>query len=62
MTMSFNSNSNLYSLDLVDVAALNEFVAKTSIVITWTFYFIFNLVDLIICPKFVIHLVIIGAP
>ena len=29
VTMSFNSNTNLYSLDLVDVAFLNEFVAKS---------------------------------
>ena len=28
VTISFNSNTNLYSLDPVDVASLNEFVAK----------------------------------
>ena len=28
VTMSFNSNTNLYSLVLVDVASLNEFVVK----------------------------------
>ena len=28
VTMSFNSNTNLYSLDPVDAASLNEFMAK----------------------------------
>ena len=61
--MSFSSNTNLYSLDHVDTTSLNGFVAKKpSLVINWIFYFIFNLVDLVFCPNFVIHLVIIDAP
>ena len=34
VTMFFNSNTNLYSLNPVDVASLNEVVAKNSLVIT----------------------------
>jgi hypothetical protein len=52
VTMCFNSNTNLYSLDPIDVVSLNEFVAKkNSLVITWIFYIVLGLADLMIYPN-----------